>query len=439
MSYARDALERFVAIPSVAAEGRGITEAAAFTKALLEAEGMNVELHETDGAPVVYAELLGSGGPTVLFYNHYDVQPADPLELWESDPFTVVERGGNLYGRGTADDKGEIVSRLAALRLLKQKHGALPFNVKFVVEGEEEIGSPNLYPYIETHRERLAADACIWEYGGVDAAERPITYCGLKGILTIELFVQTAEHDVHSSYGAVVENAVYRMAAAVASLRDEQGRVQIEGFYDDVEKLSKADEQALAALPEEDVELAQVFGTDNFIGEASGQAFLRRLYFEPVLNINGLHGGYGGQGAKTIVPAQATAKLDFRLVPSQDPLKILDLLELHLAQLGFADIEVRRLEHFEHAARADVSHPFVQAAVTGLRDVFEKEPVLYPTSASSGPMYPFTHFLGVPVVGLGCGYPGSRIHSPNEHLRLDLFEKGILSVARSLERYVDLP
>ena len=374
----------------------------------------------------------------MLFYNHYDVQPADPLELWESPPFEAVERDGSLYGRGAADDKGEIVSRLAALRLLRQRHGVLPFKAKFLIEGEEEIGSPNLYAYFEMHKERLAADACIWEYGGVDAAERPTTYCGLKGIITVELFVKTAGHDVHSSYGAVVENAVYRMAAAVASLRDDRGRVLVGGFYDDVRTPSEADERALAALPPEDGDLARVFQTSRFLGDASGQAFLRCLYFEPVVNIDGFHGGYGGPGAKTIVPAQATAKFDFRLVPDQGPLNILELLKEYLSQKGFGDIEVRRLEHAEHAARADVTHPFVRAAVAGLRDVFGQEPVLYPNSASSGPMYPVTHLLGAPVVGLGCGYPGSRIHSPNEHPRLDLFEKGILSVARTLEHYLEL-
>ena len=437
MRYARDALARLVAVPSVAAEGRGIAEAAALVRELLEAEGMRAELHATPGAPVVYGEKPGAG-PTVLFYNHYDVQPADPLALWESDPFTLTERGGELYGRGAADDKGELVSRLAALRWFREKHGGLPFGVKFVVEGEEEVGSPNLAAYVEANRERLRADACVWEFGGVDAAGRPATYCGLKGILTVELRARTASFDLHSSYGAVVENPAYRLAALLASLRDEDGRVLIPGFYDDVTAPTEADEAALAALPREDVDLARTFGTEGFIGGAAGLEFLRRLYFEPALNINGFHAGYGGPGSKTVLPAEAEAKLDIRLVPDQDPQKVLAGLQDHLSQRGFGDVSVTALEHAERAARVDITHPFVQNTVAALREVYDQEPVVYPNSAGSGPMYPFVEHLALPIVGVGCGYPGSRIHSPNEHLRLDDFDKGVAAVLRVLERNVGL-
>ena len=437
LAYAREALARFVAVPSVAAEGRAIPEAAALTRELLEAEDVATELHETPGAPVVYGERLVPGAPTLLFYNHYDVQPADPLELWESEPFTLTERGGKLFGRGAADDKGEIISRLTALRWFHERHGELPFGVKFLVEGEEEIGSPNLGAYVETHRERLAADACLWEFGGVDAADRPMTYCGLKGILTLELSVRTAHFDLHSSNGAVVENPVYRLAAALASLRDPSGHILIDGFYDDVVPPTALALRALEALPHEDHALADLWGTNGFLGGAAGTEFQRRLLFEPAVNFNGFSAGYSGPGSKTVLPAAATAKLDVRLVPQQDPDRVLAQLESHLARHGFRDIEVRRLEHYERATRSNLAHPFVAETVAALTDVYGVAPTLYPNSPGSGPMYPFVEVLGLPVVGVGCGYPGSRIHSPNEHLRVADFGKGVQALARIFERVMD--
>jgi acetylornithine deacetylase/succinyl-diaminopimelate desuccinylase-like protein len=271
---------------------------------------------------------------------------------------------------------------------------------------------PNLSAYVEARQEQLQADACIWEFGGVDASGRPMTYCGLKGILTLELSVRTASFDLHSSNGAVVENPIYRLSAALASLRDKAGRILIEGFYDDVEAPTASEERALEALPHEDRELAEVYGTASFLGDVTGTAFQRKLLFEPAINFNGFHSGYGGPGSKTVLPAEATAKLDLRLVPKQDPDKILHQLEQHLKQHGFSDIQVRRLEHFEHAARADLAHPFVIETVAALQDVYGVTPTVYPNSAGSGPMYPFIEVLGLPVVGIGCGYPGSRIHSP---------------------------
>jgi acetylornithine deacetylase/succinyl-diaminopimelate desuccinylase-like protein len=363
------------------------------------------------------------------------VQPADPLELWDSDPFELTERDGALYGRGAADDKGELVSRLAALRWFERQHGELPFGVKFVVEGEEEIGSPNLARYVEERAGQLAADAAVWEFGGVTAEGRPAVFCGLKGILTLELSVRTAGHDLHSSYGAVVENPIYRLSAALASLRDGDGRVAIAGFYDDVVAPRQAEQELVEGLPDEDERLAEVFGTSGFLGGARGKEFHRRLYFEPNVNYNGFHSGYGGPGAKTVLPAEARAKLDFRLVPNQDPEKVGEQLRRHLEAHGYGDVEIRVLEHSERPARADVEHPWVQQAAAALEDVYGQTPVVFPNSAGSGPMHPFVEVLGVPVVGIGCGYPGSRIHSPNEHMRLADFHRGVAALVRLLERY----
>lgn len=436
-NYARETLARLVALPSVSAEGRALVETADAVRELLEELGLRVEIHATPGAPVVYAEG-GEGEKTLLFYNHYDVQPADPLELWHSDPFTLTEREGRLYGRGANDDKGELVSRLAALKWLLEEHGRIPLRVKFCLEGEEEIGSPNLEHYIEEHQDRLRADAVIWEAGGVDAAGRPQIYCGLKGIVGLELRIKTAAYDLHSSYGAVVQNPLYRLSKALASLRDDEGKVLVEGFYRRVRPLSPLEEETLARIPDESPQLAQTFGVGGFLAGVSGRAFYQKLLAEPCINLNGVHGGYGGPGSKTVLPAEAFAKLDIRLVPDQEPQEIIELMRQHLEAHGFSDIELVVSEFGERPARSDLAAPWVQQAIAACREVYGQEPVVWPNFAGSGPMYPFTHWLKAPVVGLGVGYPGSKVHSPDEHIRLQDFEAGIAVVKRAMEKLAGL-
>lgn len=433
---ARRRLAELVAIPSVSAEGRGLVEAASAVAELLAELGLETELHQTSGAPVVYAHAPARPGrPTILFYNHYDVQPADPLDEWHSSPFELVEKDGAWYGRGVSDDKGQLVSRLAALHWFKEKHGEFPFGLTFVVEGEEEIGSPNLSRYVEEHASRLAADGCVWEFGGVTASGRPMTYFGLKGIACIALRVRTASHDLHSSLGAVVENPIFRLASAIAGLRDADGRVLIPGFYDDVVPFTPSQEELIEALPDEATELADVYGVAGYIGGVTGTAFQRQLLGQPNINFNGFHSGYGGPGSKTVLPATAEAKIDFRLVPDQDPAKVLRQLRDHLDVEGFIDIEIEELETNEFAARSDADHPFVHATIAALREAYGLEPVVYPSVAGSGPMHPFVEHLGVAVVGMGCSHPGSRVHSPNENIRVADFDTSVVALLRLLETY----
>jgi acetylornithine deacetylase/succinyl-diaminopimelate desuccinylase-like protein len=434
IAHAKEILAELVALPSVAAEGRALQETAAKVAELLEGLGLKAEVHPTPGAPVVFAQKSAKG-PTLLFYNHYDVQPADPLELWESNPFTLSEREGRLYGRGASDDKGELAARIAALSWLRQERGELPA-IKFVVEGEEEIGSPHLADYVASHRELLAADAVLWEAGGRDSRERPILYTGLKGIVAVELRVRTAAYDLHSSNGAVVENPIYRLSQALTSLRDESGRVLIAGFYDRVRPLTPLENQTLWQIPDESEELARLYGVSSFLGGVRGTEFYRKLLAEPCVNFNGFHAGYGGPGSKTVLPAEAMAKLDFRLVPEQDPAEIVELLKRHLKEKGFSDIEVHPLEVGEHPARSDLAHPWVEASREALQEVYGVAPVVYPNMAGSGPMYPFLKHLGASIAGFGIGYPGSRVHSPNEHIRLSDLGPGIAAIRRAVERYL---
>ncbi len=417
-----------------------MSEAAAAVAELLSELGATAEVHGTAGAPVVFAERPAQPGrPTVLFYNHYDVQPADPLGEWLSDPFELTERSGVWYGRGVSDDKGELVSRLAALRWYLQEHGSIPFGFKFVVEGEEEVGSPNLAAYVEEHAERLRADGCVWEFGGVTSTGAPMTYFGLKGIVCLELSVRTAGYDLHSALGAVVENPIYRLARALTSLRGDDGRVLIPGFYGDVRPLTPTERALLDGLPDEAAELAAEYGVSGFIGGVGGAEFQRVRLTEPNVNFNGFTSGYSGPGSKTVLPATASAKLDLRLVPDQDPAKIVGLLRAHLDAAGFADVELVELETSEFAARSDADHPFVQATLAALRDVYGQEPVAYPNSAGSGPMHPFLEHVGLPIVGLGCGHPGSKAHSPNENVRVADYALGVASVKRLLELFGGLP
>jgi acetylornithine deacetylase/succinyl-diaminopimelate desuccinylase-like protein len=432
-------LTRWVALPSVAAEGRAQHATAEAVADALRDLGLAVEIRATDGAPVVLAERRVAGAPTVLFYNHYDVQPADPLELWTADPFRLDERDGRLFGRGASDDKGQLASRVVALAWLARRHGgSLPVGVVFVVEGEEEVGSPNMAPFVSAHRGRLRADACVWEFGGVDAHDRPHLVCGLKGIATVDLNVRTAAFDQHSGLGPVVPNAVWRMAAAVASLRDAEGRVLIEGFYDRVRPASETESRYVASAPREDDVIARQIGVERFLGGAAGAEWRRRLQLEPVVNVNGLHGGYDGPGIKTVLPATARAKLDMRLVPDQEPDEIVDLLRAHLARHGFGDVEVHLAERPEHPSRVDPDHPWVRHAAEALEEVYGVPAVITISSGGSGPLAPFVDELGLPVVMLGIGYAESRAHAPDENVRWVDVERGTLATVRTIERFAGL-
>lgn len=435
LDYMIQATARLVNIPSLAAERRGIPESAALVRELLEAEGIATELHETGGAPVVYGVGGNPAGPTILFYNHYDVQPAEPLDAWTTDAFTLTRRGDNWYGRGAADDKGEIVARLAALKLYRERHGELPFQVKFLIEGEEEIGSPNLATYLAEHKAKLAADAVVWEFGAVDSADRPMTYTGLKGIISAELSVRTARHDLHSGFSPVIEGAAYRLAAALVSLRSPDGRVLIDGFYDDVRPVTAAEELALQALPPEDEELTKAFELRGFIGDLTGTELHRRLYLEPAFNINAFEAGYNGPGILVSLPATARARIDIRLVPDQEPRRVWEQLKAQLAANGYGDVEMKVLDHFEAGVRSDIGHEFVKLSVQALREVHGQEPSLFPSSFGSGPMYPFVEHLNAPIAGLGIAYPGSRIHGPDEHIRLQDITLGIATLTRLFELY----
>lgn len=431
-----DELKEFCAQPSVAAQGAGMIEAAQMAGRMLKDRGFQVELFETEGFPVVFGERQGSSDKTLLIYNHYDVQPAEPLELWTSPPFQPEERGGKVYGRGISDDKGHFVSRLFAIDALLAVMDELPCNIKFILEGEEEIGSVYLPEFIRSHRDLLQADACIWEFGGVDYRDVPQQYLGLRGICYVELSVQTASQDVHSGLGgSIFPNAAWRLVWALNSLKDSEERIQLPGFYDPVVPPSDRDKELLSQLPPIREEYRSRYGLEGFLQDYPDELSLSiAQVFEPTCTICGLTSGYQGPGSKTVLPARASAKVDFRLVPDQTPQDVLKQLRGHLDQQGFPDVQIEFLGGGP-PARTDPDDPFVKLVVDTSRDAFGEKMQLVPMVGGSGPNHAFVKILGLPVVTTGIGYPGGNAHAPDENIRIDLYLKGAKHIARIIQAF----
>lgn len=429
-------LSRLCAQPSVSAQNWGLAECADLVAEMLLKRGFKTQIMPTGGAPVVFAERRGHSGKTLLIYNHYDVQPPEPLELWESPPFEPTIRDGKLFARGVSDDKGHLVARLFAIDALLDQVDELPCTIKFIIEGEEETSSVHLHSFIEENQELLAANACIWEFGGVDHREIPMQYLGLRGICYVELSVETANQDVHSGLGgSIFPNAAWRLVWALNTLKGPDERIRIPGFYDSIVPISQLDKQLMDALPEVAQEYQQRYGIDRFLKNLTGGVELRIAeVFEPTCTICGLTSGYQGPGSKTVLPANASAKVDFRLVPNQTPQEVVRLLRAHLDAEGFQDIKIQFLGG-EPAARTAPDDPFVQLVVETSKSVYGQPMQLVPMVGGSGPNYPFVHLLKVPVVTAGAGYPGTLAHAPNENLRLDLYLLHARHVARIIAAY----
>jgi acetylornithine deacetylase/succinyl-diaminopimelate desuccinylase-like protein len=395
-----------------------------------------VEVHPTAGSPVIVAERAGRSDRTLLIYNHYDVQPAEPLELWNSPPFEATIRDGKVFGRGVSDDKGHITSRLLALDAFLAVQGELPCRVKFVIEGEEEVGSVHLPEFVHAQRERLAADACLWEFGSVDHREVPILFAGLRGLTYVELSVETAKVDAHSGIGgSIFPNAAWRLTWALAWIKGPDGRIRIPGFYDRVRAPSARDRELIAALPEMADDYRRRFGVKEFLGGLTGGEALRVAeVFEPTCTICGLTSGYQGPGSKTVLPARASAKVDFRLVPDQEPAEIRALLRKHLDAGGFTDVQVADLGG-EAPGRSDPDHPFLKLAAETATPVYGVPMQVAPMIGGSGPNHAFIHELNVAIVCAGLGYPDTRAHAPDENFRIDLYVKHAKHVVRLMEAF----
>lgn len=404
--------------PSIAAQGIGLEETAALVAARLNRIGAAVQILRLPGsAPLIYASI-GQGPRTLLIYDHYDVQPPEPLENWITPPFEPTLRDGKLYARGVADNKGNLMLRIQAIESWLATEGDLPIRINFLIEGEEEIGSLHLEQYCHDHADLLRADGCLWETGGRNATEHPIISCGAKGICYVELIARGAAYDLHSSYATIVPNPAWRLTWALSTLKTPDERVCIPGFYDRVRPPSESDLRALAHIPLDDETLLADYGIPAFLGNLHGLERLTTHLFSPTCTICGLVSGYTGLGSKTVLPAEARAKIDFRLVPDMDPHDIVARLRAHLDSCGFSDIAIESHGH-ERPARSDPDALVVRAMTDAIRTTYAQEPLIYPTMAGTGPMYPVCEAFGTPVAsGCGTAYQGTLIHAPNENIRI---------------------
>jgi len=423
-----ETLRRLCRQPSVSAQDLGVDETAEMVASEMRRVGGDVRLIPTAGKPVVFAVFQGRGERTLSFYNHYDVQPPEPLELWDSPPFAPEVRDGCLYARGAADNKGNLVARIAAVEAFLKTRGELPLSVKFIVEGEEETGSPHLPQFAEEHAELLGSDGCIWESGGKDPRGRPEVYLGMKGICYVELSASGAKRDLHSAWGTVVPNPAWRLVHALSTLKDRDETILIKGFYDNVRDPTERDLEALRRMDLDIDGWREKFGLNQFLNNLSGTDFLVKHFFQPTCTICGITSGYTGAGSKTVLPSQAMAKVDFRLVPDQDPEDVPRLLRSHLDSRGFQDVKVLVSEG-EHPARSPLESPIAEVAVSTARRIYGMEPVVYPMMAGSGPMYVLCQKLGIPAASVGVSHADSRAHAPNENIRLDDFVDGIKHIA----------
>ena len=429
-------LARLVAQPSVSARREGLAECAEMVIALLKKRNFQIQRFENNGAPIIVAERKGRSNKTILFYNHYDVQPAEPLRLWKTPPFELSRNNGCVYGRGANDNKGNISNRLLAIDALLAEEDELPCNVKFLIEGEEETTSENFGPFVHTHTELLQADACLWEFGEVDANDLPLQFLGLRGILYVELDVETAKRDVHSGVGgSIIQNAAWRLLWALNTLKSEDEHINLPGFYDDVIPPSREDKEYMAALPDNSADYKKRFGVKDFLNHISdGVDLAVAEAFLPTCTICGLSSGYHGQGAKTIVPAKASAKIDFRLVPNQRPEKILRQLRDHLDAHGFTDVRITTLS-CDAPARTAADNAFIRLVVKTSGEIYDEPMKIVPMTGGSGPNAIVQDALNIPIASLGIGHPDCRAHAPNENIRLDLYLKTAKHITRILSEF----
>ncbi|HEV2223725.1 MAG TPA: dipeptidase [Candidatus Acidoferrales bacterium] len=430
-----DELKDFLRIPSVSTKSEhkpDIARAAQWVADRLHGAGFSgVDIIPTKMHPLIVAESLeASGKPTILFYGHYDVQPAEPLELWTSPPFDPTVRGGNLYGRGTADDKGQVHIHLKALEALQKSEGKLPLNVKVIIEGEEEVGSVNLWDFVTKNKDRLRADALVVSDTSMLARGVPSITYGLRGLNYYQVEITGPSQDLHSGvFGGAVPNPITILAEMIAKLHDKNFHVTVPGFYDDVATLSAKERKALNALPWKESEFRKTVGAPGLSGE-KGFTNVERLWCRPTLELNGIWGGYMGEGSKTVIPSKAFAKISTRLVPNQNPAKIAKQVERHIRALLPKTVHCK----FELLSTgkpwvASYTHPIFQKAIHALENGFGKKAVFIREGGSIPFVTQMHDTFKVPCVLLGFGLPDENAHAPDEHISLDNYFGGIKSVA----------
>ncbi len=428
-------LKQYLAIPSISAlpqHAADVRRCAEWTKTEMSRIGLqNTRLEDTPGHPIVYGEWLGTeGAPTILFYGHYDVQPVDPLNLWTSPPFEATIRDGEIYARGSADDKGQVFMHFKAVEAHLKQHGTLPVNMKFLIEGEEEVGSANLDNFINAHKDLLKADVVVISDSPMFERGVPSICYGLRGLTYFQIDLRGTKSDLHSgSFGGAVANPAMVLAQVLAQMKDKSGRVKIPNFYDDVVPLTAEERQEFARLPFNERKYRQELGAPKLFGEA-GYTTLERVWARPTFEVNGLLSGFTGEGAKTVIPATAMAKVSMRLVPNQEPKKIGDLFEAYVRKVTPKTMEltVTRM-HGGKPWMTAFDNPYVQAAGRAIEHGFGKRPVFNREGGSIPVVATFQEELGLPCVLFGVGLPDENAHAPDEKLDLGNFHNGIIASA----------
>lgn len=421
-------------IPSVSADSRhraDMARAAQWVAGQFEALGLTTEVIPTAGHPLVFAQSAAvAGTPTALVYGHYDVQPPDPLSEWTTPPFEPTRRGENLYARGATDDKGQMLTHIKSAEAWIRAEGGLPLNLKFLIEGEEEVGSDNLYQFIDANLDKLACDVAVISDSGQFGPGQPAITYGLKGLVYFELKLTGPKQDLHSgSFGGAVTNPANALCQMLASLRDQEGRVVVPGFYDDVVPLSERERQQFAALNFDDAAFMQKIGVEGMTGEA-GYTSLERRWARPTFDINGLTSGYQGEGAKTILPARASAKFSFRLVPNQNPEKIAEAIHVALAEICPPGLKFELVRYgASPGVLVSLDSPYISAAERAIEHGFGRRPVFIREGGSIPVVTAFRNRLGVDTLLLGWGLDDDNAHSPNEKFNLSDFHRGIKASA----------
>ncbi len=430
-----DEMKRYLAIPSISAlpeHKDDVRRCAEWTAGEMRRIGLNnVRLEETPGHPVVYGEWLGApGAPTILFYGHYDVQPVDPVNLWTSPPFEATIRDGEIYARGSADDKGQVFMHFKAVEAHLKQGGGLPVNMKFLIEGEEEVGSANLDNFIRAHKDLLKANVVVISDSPMFDRGIPSICYGLRGLAYFQIDLRGSKSDLHSgSFGGAVANPAMVLAQVLAQMKDKGGRVKIDGFYDDVLPLREDERAEFSKLPFKEKKYRQDLGAPKLFGE-SGYTTLERVWARPTFEVNGLLSGFTGEGAKTVLPAVAMAKVSMRLVPNQDPRKIGDLFEAYVRKVTPKTVELTLTRmHGGKPWMTAFDNPFVQAAGRAIELGFGQRPVFNREGGSIPVVSTFQEELGLPCVLFGVGLPDENAHAPDEKLDLGNFHNGVIASA----------
>ncbi|MFX3631937.1 MAG: dipeptidase [Candidatus Pristimantibacillus sp.] len=433
-------LQQFLTIPSISAlsnHKNDMNEAAQWVATKLEEAGLeHVEIHPTDGHPIVYAEHIHAPGkPTVLIYGHYDVQPVDPLHLWDTPPFEPTIRDGKLYARGATDDKGQLFLHVKAVEAILREEGSLPVNVKFCIEGEEEISSPNLPAFMKANNDKLATDAVLISDTSLLEKGKPAISTGLRGLCSLEVTVTTANTDLHSgTFGGGVPNALHALISLLNTLHDDKGRVSIEGFYEGVPELSPAMREEFTKQNHNEEQLKSNLGLDELYGE-EGYSFVERTGARPTLELNGVYGGFQGEGTKTVIPKEAHAKITCRLVGDQDPSQVLDRIIAHLeANVPTGARLIVKPGEKARAFNMEPSNPILQTAADAYEQVYGTRALFTKDGGSIPIVETFSRVLEAPVVMMGFGLPDENLHAPNEHFNLENFDKGLLTIVEFLKR-----